>query len=142
MWLLVLGLALFLLLVVLHEFGHFIAARRANVEVEEFGIGFPPKIFGKKFKGHKTEYTLNLLPLGGFVRLKGEHDGDKAKGSYGASRLKSKIGIMLAGVGMNLAIAWLVLLVLSVIGMPQLPLPNDEAQFNIASDSHLVSDKL
>lgn len=142
MGLLILGLVLFLLLVVLHEFGHFIAARRGGVEVEEFGIGFPPVLFSKHFKNHKTKYTLNLLPLGGFVRLKGEHDSDTAPGSYGAARMKTKIKIMLAGVGMNFAIAWFMLLILCVIGIPQLPLPGGEKQFKIASDSHETSNSL
>ena len=142
MGLLILGLLLFLLLVVLHEFGHFIAARRNGVEVEEFGIGFPPAFFTKHFKNHKTKYTLNLLPLGGFVRLKGEHDSDTTPGSFGAARLKSKIKIMLAGVGMNFAIAWFMLLILCLIGIPQLPLPGGEQQFKIASDSHEKSNSL
>jgi len=142
MGLLILGLVLFLLLVVLHEFGHFIAARRGGVEVEEFGIGFPPTLFSKHFKNHRTKYTLNLLPLGGFVRLKGEHDSDSTPGSYGAARMKTKIKIMLAGVGMNFAIAWFVLLILCVIGIPQLPLPGGEKQFKIASDSHETSSSL
>lgn len=142
MGLLILGLVLFLLLVVLHEFGHFIAARRGGVEVEEFGVGFPPMLFSKHFKNHKTKYTINLLPLGGFVRLKGEHDSDKTPGSYGAARMKTKIKIMLAGVGMNFAIAWFMLLILCIIGIPQLPLPGGEQQFKIASDSHETSNSL
>lgn len=142
MGLLILGLVLFLLLVVLHEFGHFIAARRGGVEVEEFGIGFPPMLFSKHFKNHRTKYTVNLLPLGGFVRLKGEHDSDTTPGSYGAARMKTKIKIMLAGVGMNFAIAWFMLLILCLIGIPQLPLPGGEQQFKIASDSHETSNSL
>ncbi len=58
-------------LVLVHEFGHFITARLAGIRVLEFGIGFPPKA---KMLGHdhETEYTLNWLPIGGFVRLEGE----------------------------------------------------------------------
>jgi regulator of sigma E protease len=59
-------------LVVIHELGHFITAKMAGVQVLEFGVGYPPKLFGKKFG--ETEYTLNALPLGGFVRLLGEED--------------------------------------------------------------------
>lgn len=139
MVLLIIGLILFVSLVIVHEFGHFIAARRGGVEVEEFGIGFPPKLFGKKFKGHKTEYTINLLPLGGFVRLKGEHDSDTGKGSYGAARLRTKVAIMLAGVGMNILTAWVILTSLALIGLPQLPLPNNQKQFNIVSDTKVLS---
>lgn len=140
--LLVLGLVLFIALVIVHEFGHYLAARRGGVEVEEFGIGFPPKLYGRRFKNNPTEYTINALPLGGFVRLKGEHDSDTGKGSYGAARLRTKIAIMLAGVGMNLATAWLMLTILALIGIPLLPLPNGEKQFTVASDTHIVSQRL
>lgn len=140
--LLVLGLILFITLVIVHELGHYLAARKGGVEVEEFGIGFPPKLYGRKFAKHPTEYTINALPLGGFVRLKGEHDSDTGKGSYGAARLRTKVAIMLAGVGMNLITAWLMLTILAFIGIPLLPLPNAEKQFSISNDSHIVSQKL
>ncbi|HWO94020.1 MAG TPA: site-2 protease family protein, partial [Dehalococcoidia bacterium] len=65
-------LLILLVLVVIHELGHFITAKLAGVSVLEFGIGYPPKIWGKKFG--ETEYTINWLPLGGFVRLVGEED--------------------------------------------------------------------
>src|SRR3990167_8766177 len=94
--LLVLGLFLFVGLVVVHEFGHYLAARRNGVDVEEFGIGFPPRAYKKKLK-NKVLFTLNWLPLGGFVKLKGEHDADTVKGSYGAASLKNKTKILLAG---------------------------------------------
>jgi regulator of sigma E protease len=139
MVLLIVGLILFVSLVIVHEFGHFIAARKGGVEVEEFGIGFPPKIYGKKFKNHKTEYTINLLPLGGFVKLKGAHDSDTGKGSYGAARFRTKVAIMLAGVGMNILTAWLIFSFLAVVGLPQLPLPNDQKQFSVASDTKVLS---
>ena len=117
-----LALVFFVLLVIVHEFGHFIAAKRNGVEVEEFGIGFPPKIFGKKLgKGFwRTEYSLNWLPLGGFVRLKGETDADKRKGSFGAASLRAKVKIMMAGVGMNLLAALAIFTFLAFVGMPRL----------------------
>jgi len=131
--LLILGLILFVGLVVVHEFGHYIMARRGGVEVEEFGIGFPPraKVLGTK-KG--TVYTLNWLPLGGFVKLKGENDADVAKGSFGAARLSTKVNIMLAGVVMNLLTAFAMLTLLALIGMPKLI----ENQFTVASDTHVI----
>ena len=67
-----LGLFSLVILVVIHELGHAIVARRNGVVVEEFGIGFPPKAWGRKLK-NGILLTLNWLPLGGFVRLKGEH---------------------------------------------------------------------
>lgn len=132
-FLLIFGLFAFLGLVIVHEWGHFIAARKSGVEVEEFGIGFPPKAATIARK-NGTEYTLNWLPLGGFVKLKGEHDDDKTKGSYGAASLKNKTKIMIAGVGMNLLTAFVLLTLGAVIGMPQL-LDN---QFHVANDSKVT----
>ena len=70
----VLLLAVLVVLVLIHEFGHFVVARRAGVRVHEFGIGFPPRA-RILHQGKETAYTLNWLPIGGFVRLEGE-DGD------------------------------------------------------------------
>lgn len=136
-FLLILGLVLFVGLVVVHEWGHFIMARRGGVDVEEFGIGFPPKA---KTIGHKngTEYTLNWLPLGGFVRLKGEHDADKGKGSFGVAPLSTKVKIMVAGVFMNLVIAYVMFVILALVGMPKLV----DNQFTIKSDEHAAKHQL
>lgn len=135
-FLLILGIVLFIGLVVVHEWGHFIAARRAGVEVEEFGIGFPPKVWGKKIKTAKSRFlfTINLLPLGGFVRLKGESDDATAKGSYGAAPLPAKVKIMLAGVGMNLVVAFGLLTIVALMGMPTLV----SDQFTVASDTKIT----
>lgn len=131
--LLIIGLILFVGLVVVHEFGHFIAARRNGVEVEEFGIGFPPraKILTKR---NGTIYTLNWLPLGGFVKLKGEHDADTEKGTFGAASLIAKIKIMLAGVGMNALTAFVIFTLSALVGLPKLV----DNQFSVASDTHVI----
>lgn len=133
---LLLGIALFILLIIAHEYGHFLVAKKNGVDVEEFGLGFPPKLWGKTFgRGiFRSYYSLNLLPLGGFVRLKGEHDADTAPGSYGAASLKSKIKIMLAGVTMNLIVAVVVFTIVAWVGMPQLV----ENQFYVKSDSRVI----
>ncbi len=135
--LIILGLVLFVGLVVVHEFGHFIVAKRNGVEAEEFGIGFPPraKVLAKK---NGTEYTLNWLPLGGFVKMKGEHDADTAPGTYGAASLWAKTKILLAGVGMNLVTAFVLLTLLAVVGMPRL-LDN---QFTVASDTKVTKQEV
>src|SRR3989344_3367622 len=57
-------------LIVVHELGHFVVAKLSGMRVDEFGLGYPPKIVGKKYKG--TEYSLNWLPFGGFVKIHGE----------------------------------------------------------------------
>lgn len=123
----------FIILIVVHEYGHFIAAKRNGVEVEEFGIGFPPKIVGKTFgRGiWRSYYTLNWLPLGGFVRLKGEADADKGEGEYGAASFWSKTKIILAGVFMNLVVAWMIFTALALTGIPSMV----ENQFSVDSST-------
>lgn len=135
-----LGFIFFILLVVIHEYGHFLVAKRNGVEVEEFGIGFPPKLVGKKMgKGiFESYYTINLLPLGGFVRLKGENDADTRKGSFGAASMGAKARIILAGVLMNFLAAIVIFTGLAWVGMPQL-LPD---QYSVESDSTLIRDDL
>ncbi len=137
MTLLILGLVLFVCLVIVHEWGHYKAARRAGVEVEEFGLGFPPKVWSKRLKS-KMLLSINLLPLGGFVKLKGEHDSDTTPGSYGAASLKDKVKIMTAGVAMNLATALGILTLLAVIGMPKLV----DNQFSVPSDTKTVQQNI
>lgn len=107
---------IFGLLVFVHEFGHFIAAKRGGVEVEEFGFGFPPRALGKKVG--KTIYSINWLPLGGFVRMKGEDSSDTSKGSFGAASYRRKMLILTAGVLMNVLTAFLILVALCFTGIP------------------------
>jgi len=111
-------------------------ARRNGVEVEEFGIGFPPRVWKKRVHSPKGDYdfTINLLPLGGFVKLKGEHDSDDQPGTFGAASLSAKSQIMVAGVVMNLITAFVLLTLLALIGMPKL-LDN---QFTVQSDTKVV----
>ncbi|MBC7581240.1 site-2 protease family protein [Aeromicrobium sp.] len=135
--LLVIGVILFIGLVVIHEFGHFIMARRNGVTVEEFGIFFPPRLYKRKTKGGWI-FSINLLPLGGFVRLKGEHDSDTGKGTFGAASVWAKTKIMGAGVVMNLVVAVALFTILAIIGMPQL-VPN---QFTIKGDTTVTSSKV
>jgi len=136
-FLLVLGLVLFIGLVVVHELGHFWAARRGGVDIEEFGLFFPPRLYKRRMKSG-YDFTVNLLPLGGFVKLKGEHDSDKGKGSYGAARTWTKVKIMLAGVVMNLVAALVLFTLLGWLGMPKLI----DNQFTIKSDTHVVKNSV
>lgn len=133
MFLIIVGLILFVLLVVVHELGHLIAAKKNGVVAEEFGLGFPPraKVLGKK---NGTEYTLNWLPIGGFVKLKGENDSAREPGSFGAAPFRIKTLIIVAGVAINWLAAAIIFTVVSWIGMPQL-LPN---QFQVKSDAKTV----
>ncbi|TSC61842.1 MAG: peptidase M50, partial [Parcubacteria group bacterium Athens0416_74] len=103
--LLVIGILV--LLIVAHEFGHFLAAKIFGVRVQEFGVGFPPRAFTFGSWGG-TEYTLNWIPFGGFVKLFGEEEGtDHGKGSFiDAPRWKQAL-ILVAGVTANMVIAWM-----------------------------------
>jgi regulator of sigma E protease len=134
-FLLVVGILLFIGLILIHEWGHFIAARRGGVDIEEYGIFFPPRLFKKRMKGG-WDFTINLIPLGGFVKLKGESDTDTEPGSFGAASLWVKTKIMAAGIFMNLVTAYVLLVVLALIGMPKL-LDN---QFTIASDTKVIAE--
>ncbi len=133
-----LGIIVLTLLVVAHELGHALVARKYGVIVEEFGIGFPPKAWGKKlaksFLGKDVEYSINWLPLGGFVRLKGEHDAAKKKGEYGAASFWQKTQILLAGVAVNWVIAAVLLSGLAMVGLPNI-LQN---QFYVPADTQII----
>ncbi len=102
--LLVVGILVFL--IVVHELGHFIVAKIFKVRVEEFGVGYPPRAFLLGKIGD-TEYTLNWIPFGGFVRLFGEQEGGpRTKGSFIASPRIVQAVILIAGVTMNAIAAW------------------------------------
>lgn len=146
----IVGLLILMLLVTGHEFGHFIAARRNGVDVEEFGIGFPPraiawrKVNGKWRRLKKSEWkkmpgkglvlSLNWLPIGGFCQMKGESDADTEKGSFGASSFRAKTKILFAGVAMNWLMAFVILTVLALFGMPHFL----ENQFEVEGDTRTV----
>ncbi len=91
-------------LVVIHEFGHFLAAKAFGIKVLEFGVGFPPRIKGLVWHKGETEYTINWLPIGGFVRLLGEEDPSDPRSLAAAPRWK-RLTVMFAGVFMNLVLA-------------------------------------
>lgn len=106
------------LLVFVHELGHFIAAKKAGAKVEEFGLGFPPRMFSIK-KG-ETEYSINWIPLGGFVKILGENGEEKNNPrSFESLSYFWKVVILLAGVTMNMLLAIVLLAVGFMIGIPQ-----------------------
>lgn len=110
-------------LVVVHEWGHFIAAKKLGIRVDEFGVGFPPKAYGFTPKGSETEYSINWLPIGGFVRIFGEDPNDESiKGPDGARSFVNKPAwvravVLVAGVTMNILLAYLLYVVAFSMGI-------------------------
>ncbi len=150
----IIGLIILMLLVVAHEFGHFIMSRRNGVKVNEFGIGFPPRAVAwvkkevevdgeKKLKWVKIPkadwdkkqdsliFSLNWLPIGGFCAMDGESAADKRKGTFGAASFWAKTKILFGGVIMNWLVAFVLLTILAFTGMPQF-IPN---QFYLGQDA-------
>lgn len=133
-------IVILLVLVLVHEFGHFFSAKKFGIRVDEFGFGFPPKLFGKKFG--ETEYTLNLLPIGGFVKIFGENPDDENTNGPDASRsfvnkAKWKQAIVLfAGIFANLLLAWLLFSIGFMSGLPA-STQGDFKNYDI-KDVHLV----
>lgn len=155
----IIGIIILMALVVLHEFGHFIMARRNGVKVNEFGIGFPPRAVawvkkpveiekgGQKITKEKwvklpksqwdkpqdsLVFSLNYLPIGGFCSMDGESDADTKKGTFGAATFWGKTKILFGGVLMNWLAAFVILTILAFTGMPQFI----NNQFVIKSDAH------
>lgn len=99
-----------LVLVLIHELGHFLMAKRFGIKVEEFGFGIPPRIWARKIG--ETLYSLNALPFGGFVKLLGEDEVDKNiltnRHSFAAQKVWKRILVVVAGVSMNLLLAWII----------------------------------
>src|SRR5512147_974245 len=105
-------------MVLIHEFGHFIAARLCKIEVEEFGIGLPTPGAVTLFKWQGTRFTLNWLPFGGFVRPKGENDPNVPGGLAAASPWK-RLAVLFAGPLMNLLTAVLIYsIIFNRVGVP------------------------
>lgn len=129
-------IAVLALLVFVHEFGHFFSARKLGVKSEEFGFGFPPRIFGiykdengkwKKVWGRKkvadnsdTIYSINALPLGGFVKIKGQ-DGDQKNDpdSFASKKPWRRAIILASGVFMNVVLASILISIGLMVGFPQ-----------------------
>lgn len=146
MFTLLVFLAVLAVLVLSHEWGHFVVARLQGIKVSEFGFGFPPRLFGirflkkpnKRFKivwgkgaGASTDsdatlYSVNLIPLGGFVRIKGEDAGGAEAtdpDSFSTKKVWQKSAVLLAGVFMNVVVAAVLLSATFMIGLPSMVAP-------------------
>lgn len=123
----IIGIAL---LILIHEFGHFIVAKKMGLLVEEFGIGFPPRFWSKKIG--ETVYSVNFLPFGGFVKIYGE-DPSAAKGGEDPNRHRAfysqsvwkRVLIVTAGVVMNFLLGWFLISLIFAIGTPKVVLISD-----------------
>ncbi len=109
-----------LVLVIIHEFGHFIVAKWVGMRVDEFAFGFPPRLFAKK-KG-ETTYVVNALPLGGYVSIWGENGSEEDSADGGAKNHPRAFGnrpkwaqflVLIAGVAMNMLLAWFIFVAIS-----------------------------
>ena len=125
----VIFLAMLGILVVIHELGHFATARLAGVRVLEFGLGFPPRARVLRSEG-ETVYTLNWLPIGGFVRLEGEDGDSEDPRSFVRARLPTKLVILVAGVVMNIALAFAIFFAIAWVANPRVALTFDAVQPN------------
>ncbi len=104
-------------LVLVHELGHFLVAKKSGIAVEEFGLGFPPKLISKKYGD--TNYSLNAIPLGGFVKIKGgDGENEQEEDSFGAKPIWKRVAVICAGVTMNILAGWLLLTILFMAGAP------------------------
>ncbi len=148
----VVGFLVLMALVVAHEFGHFLMARRNGVRVLEFGIGFPPRAIAwvkddktKKWKRlSKKEwkkpqkgliFSLNWLPIGGFCQMDGESAVDERDGTFGKANFWKKTKILFGGVAMNWLLAFIIFTILAWAGMPKFL----DGQFTIAGDTRYNS---
>lgn len=128
LWLtIVVFVGLLLLLVLAHEWGHFIVAKKAGCEVEEFGFGFPPRL--ASYTWHGTRYSLNLFPIGGFVKIKGENMDEVVsdQASFGSKSATWRVAILAAGVSMNVVVAVILLSIQGLSGVPVLVTDENEA---------------
>lgn len=123
-------------LILVHELGHFVVAKQAGVRVDEFGIGFPPRLWGKRIG--ETLYSINALPFGGFVRIFGEDpDKESVEGPDRARSLAHKpwhtqASVIVAGVVMNVLLAWVLFIVGFTVGVPQSVFPGQ------TEDAHML----
>lgn len=130
---------IFSVLVIIHEMGHFLVAKRAGIKVEEFGFGLPPRIWGKK-KG-ETLYSINLIPFGGFVKMYGEDSHDlktaKSKRSFNGKSVRTRFMVIVAGVLMNYLLSLVLLTIGFIAGMQ--PLLVEGSDFFAAIDNGTIT---
>lgn len=129
-------LGLLSVLVLAHEWGHYAAAKKAGMIVEEFGIGFPPRVFSWKGKGG-TLWSLNLIPLGGFVRIQGENGEQRFEpGSFATKSYLARFIVLIGGVFMNIVVAVALFTIGFLFGLPAI-IEGGTNDFAIVSDQSI-----
>lgn len=108
-------------LIFVHELGHFLLAKKNGIRVDEFAVGFPPKIIG--FRRGETNYSLNLIPFGGYVKIFGENPDEESLDKNATDSFVNKsawvqAAVLVAGVVFNIVFAWFLFLVILMTGMP------------------------
>lgn len=121
-------------LIVVHEFGHFVVAKLSGMRVDEFGLGYPPRALTIAKIG-ETEYTLNWLPFGGFVKIYGEDGGEVDPRSFSARPRILQALVLVAGVAMNLIFAYVLITGALVAGTPR---ALSDSELSIARDQQLA----
>lgn len=131
------------LLVLIHELGHFLAAKAFGVKVEEFGFGYPPRLIGRKFRG--TLYSLNWIPVGGFVKIEGVQGGDQAdtkpsstQSSFSVKPRWQRFVILFAGIAMNTLLAAILFSVVLMVGARSSIVPEELPANAIVSDQAIT----
>lgn len=127
MWTLFIFIAALAVLVLSHETGHFLAAKKSGMRVDEFGFGFPPRVWG--FKKGETTYTINLIPFGGFVKIFGEDSAKPEPRSFSSRPIYQRMIVLVAGVFFNLVLAWVLFSATFAVGAPAIV--DDGASGNI-----------
>ncbi len=137
------AILLFLLMIIPHELGHFMVAKAVGVQVNEFAVGMGPTIW-KKQKG-ETQYSLRLFPIGGFCAMEGENEESENPRAFNNKSALAKIAVLVAGAGMNVITAWIILVILAFsVGMASTEIdavnPGSPAeQAGIVSGDKLIS---
>lgn len=128
-------------LIIVHEYGHFIVAKKSGIRVDEFGLGYPPKA-KTLFRKNGTDFTLNWLPFGGFVKIFGENPDDESlEGIHKNSAFVNKpkliqAGVLFAGPAFNFIFAWLIIIITLFVGLPTTI--NDSMQERFVSDQATI----
>lgn len=124
-------------LILAHELGHFLAAKKFGLFIEEFGFGLPPKIFGKKIG--ETIYSVNWLPFGGFVKMLGENGESVEPRSFSSISIGRRAIIIVSGVLMNFIFGWLALSFVFMLGLPQAVIITETAKGSPAFDAGILA---